>query len=217
MPDSYSNIIFGGKCIYVVDELVGWLVWLLMDTPRLDHVSCGHRRAHRCQSIILSAASDLKWPLIILCGQTALITVQQLKWTRGGVIGASVIILFRASQMVKWSTINHAPSSVEFHFFLRQLVWRSSLHRLRAFNACAKRGVSVFSLYKIPLHPGPPVGAVATELPTHSNSAAHDKPAPRARTCRTWVNKRIRAKPVNCGQQCSSAPSGPLHICHAKS
>lgn len=85
-------------------------------------------------------------------------------------------------------------------FLLRQLVWRSSLHRLRAFNACAKRGVSVFSLYKIPLHPGPPVGAVATELPTHSNSSAHDKPAPRARTCRTWVNKRIRAKPVNCGQ-----------------
>jgi len=37
MPNSYSNIIFGGKCIYVVDELVGWLVRLLVDTPRLDH------------------------------------------------------------------------------------------------------------------------------------------------------------------------------------
>lgn len=37
---------------------------LLDGSPRLDHAcrSCGQRRAHRCQSIILSATSDLKWP-----------------------------------------------------------------------------------------------------------------------------------------------------------
>lgn len=60
---------------------------LLDGSPRLDHAfrSCGQRRAHRCQPIILSAASDLKWPFNLFCA------VQQLTWTRGGgVIGASV-------------------------------------------------------------------------------------------------------------------------------
>lgn len=204
MPDSYSNIIYGGKCIYVVDELVGWLVRLLMDTPRLDHVSCGHRRAHRCQSIILSAASDLKWPFNHFvrpdCIDHSPTAQMNSGWCHRRISDYSV-------QSISNGEMKHhhsCPLILVFicwiSFLLRQLVWRSSLHRLRAFNACAKREVSVFSLYKIPLHPGPPVGAVATELPTHSNSAAHDKPSPRARTCRTWVNKRIRAKPVNCGQ-----------------
>ncbi len=176
---------------------------LLDGSPRLDHAcrSCGQRRAHRCQSIILSATSDLKWPFSLLCGQTALITVQQLKWTRGGVIGASVHSDYSVESISngdmkhrQWCPLILA-CICWISLLIRQLVWRSSLHRLRA---CEERGASLSSLNKIPLHPGPP--AVATELPTHSNSAARDKPAPRARTCRTWVNKRIRAKPVNCCQ-----------------
>lgn len=190
---------FGGKCVYVVDELVGWRVRRLM-----DHVSCGHRRAHRCQSIILSAASDLKWPFNHFVWPDCIDHCSNELGVVSSAHQFTVIILFRTSQMVKRSTISHS----RVHLLNFPAYETAGVAQQSPQVACFERLRKARSLKSFPFTRSPsiqglqpsPVGAVATELPTHSNSAARDKPAPRARTCRTWVNKRIRAKPVNCGQ-----------------
>lgn len=154
---------FGGKCVYVVDELVGWLVRRLMDTPRLDHVSCGHRRAHRCQSIILSAASDLKWPFKYFVWPDCIDHSSNELGVLSSAHQFTVIILFRASQMVKRSTISHAPSfscaSVEFPFLWDSWCGAAVSTGCVLLTLAKSAEPQVFSLYKTPLHPGPPAVA----------------------------------------------------------
>lgn len=173
---------------------------LLDGSPRLDHAfrSCGQRRAHRCQPIILSAASDLKWPFNLFCA------VQQLTWTRGGgVIGASVHSDYSV-ESISNGEMKHRQwcprASVEFPFLSDSWCGAAVSTGCALAKSAEPRSLPFTRSPSIQGLQPSPVGTVATELPTHSNSAARDKPAPSARTCCTWVNKRIRAKPVNCCQ-----------------
>ncbi len=153
MPDSYFIIILeGNACMKLINLSDG--------SPRLDRAyrACGQRRAHRCQPIIPSAASDLKWPFNLFV---------RSKWTRGGgVLGASVhsdysIVSISNGEMKhrQWCPLILA-CICWIPLLIRHLVWRRSLHRLRA---CEERGASLFCLHKIP----PP-----SRAPSRRNGAA---------------------------------------------